>query len=649
MRTALCVTILISCLAPPALAQHQFLGDAFDEFAASRFWQHEEITVTWNMEGTLQADLNDGINYLLEGKPDLAESSLTTVLQKDSTQWQAWYFRAAARKQRFELKGARHDLQYTIKLNPNFYEGYVELVKVHHLLGQVAESERAMKKAIQLDKSKPVAYYLKGDIDFSKGMVKAAIRNYKDCVASDSLFHEARIKLAIIDFISSKNAKEAIRLLTQVLEYDSLQKDALLFRSLFQFMTDKSQSERDLSNLIRVSPDNVMGYFLRGIHYSESERFDRAFSDFRQVIQATAASDNLYVGKQTWLDKKIDLQNVGAYALTRIYGLPDAESAALQQAFCHIITGAYEKSIGVINETANPNEEPLAVYLKAVAYEHKGEHRKAFQFYNLALKLDTDIVDAYKKRGIYLQEMKQWDQSIKDFTIVIDLDPGVFFTYRLRGVSYYYRNEFQKAITDYNIYLQHDSTNKEILSYRGMAYLKSKQRLNAYIDFARSENQQAFEFNDMNHLVDSVLVAGDTTLALQAVNAFTTAAPYCTEAYVQKFRIHLARNEWKDIDTDIYQAVRNSRADAPKADHAYLLTLQAMNYARNRHETDALKTFEQAIRFDKNNALAYLERGKMLLAMGKPSKAEEDFKRASSLGNTQADVLLVNGMKNGRE
>jgi Tfp pilus assembly protein PilF len=66
-----------------------------------------------------------------------------------------------------------------------------------------------------------------------------------------------------------------------------------------------------------------------------------------------------------------------------------------------------------------------------------------------------------------------------------------------------------------------------------------------------------------------------------------------------------------------------------------------MNFVRQKRENDALTAFVEAIKLDKTNDLAYFERGKLYLDMGKSSKAESDLKEASSLGNKQAKQLLA--------
>lgn len=633
---ALCSIIFLH-----ASAQTQLFEEAFTEFSTSRLWEFEEIPIAWKMEGLLQADLNEGLNFLLENNPQFANATLTTVIEKDSTIWQAYYYRAAARKQLKKFASAENDMQRALKLHGDFYEGLVELAKILHLRGQPYESERIINKAIRLDRSRGTAYYLKGDINMSQNEIRSAINNYKDCLAADSLFHNARIKLALLDAVSKKNLNPALEHLNKVLSYDSLQKNALLFRSLLVQETNKRQAVRDLSNLILVSPNNLMALYFRGLFSAGLGDYDRAFNDFHKVIKVTAVNDNEFAGKQTWLDKKIDLQNAGAYTLTRVYGLPDEDGFKIKQAYCHLLLGEYDKSIEVIDQVSNARKEPVAVFLKAVAYEHKGEHVKALQHYTISLVLDNGIAEAYKKRGIYEQELKEWDKSVKDFTAFLKLYPNDFFINRVRGVSYYHMNQFQEALDDFNVYLRNDSTNKEVRGYRGMVYFKTNQRLKAYVDFAASDNQQALNFKDIESLIDSVLQVKDTVQALSCLDVITASAPYFTEGYVQKFKIYMAKDQWKPVADEVSNALRHSRADAAKSNHSYLLTLQALGYSKNRHTDDALKTLSEAIRFDDKNDIAYLERGRLFLAMGKKSKAEDDLRQASALGNSQAKQMLA--------
>jgi tetratricopeptide (TPR) repeat protein len=635
LTTTLCTIVFIS-----SFAQSELFEDAFEEFSTSRLHEFEEIPIDWKMKGTVQADLNEGLNNLLENEPKLAIESLNAVIKTDSTIWQAYYYRAAARKQIRLFKSAEKDLQHALKLHGDFYEGFVELAKILYRRGMSAESERAINKAIRLDRTRGAAYYIKGDINLAQQEKRIAINSYRDCLAADSLFHDARIKLALIEGLAKKDVNTSLVHLNKVLSYDSLQKTALLFRSLVVYDKDKRQSMKDLSSVIKVSPNNLMALYYRGVVCAELGDYERAFKDFHKVIQETSVNDNQYEGQQTWLDKKIDLQNVGAYVVTRIYGQGDEDARKIRQAYCQIITGEYDKAIAVIDQTSNGKKEPVNVYLKAVAYEHKGEHLKALQHYHFSIVADNTIAEAYKKRGIYRQEMKEWDKSVEDFTAYLKFYPDTYLVNRIRGVSYYHLNRFKESIDDFNIYLKNDSTNKEVRGFRGMAYQKTNQRLNAYVDFAASGFPHLVNLKDAEKMIDSILVTKDTTHALYYLDIITEGVPYFTEGYVQKFKIHLARNEWKPIQTYARDAEMNRRPDAGPTKNAFLLTVMAMVYSRANHHESAMKSFNEAIKLDEKNDFAYLERGRLFLSLGKSSKAESDFRKAMALGNPEAKKML---------
>jgi tetratricopeptide (TPR) repeat protein len=625
----------------PAFAQMEWLGEAIRDFSTSQLWEYEPLVVDWKMDPALQADFNEGLNNLLEDKAAMATTNLTAVIDKAPSAWQAYYFRAAAYKKQHELNAAHDDLVKSLKLHDNFYEGLVELAKVECLRRQATEGEQIVNKAIRLNRSRGAAYYLKGDINLAQGQLRPAINSYKDCLAADSLYHDARIKLALLDAFEKNDLTRALAHLNKVLQNDSLQRTALLFRSILGREKNIKQSVKDLGTLMRLRPGDFMPRYYHGLFLIDLGDYENAFNDLQIVINRSNVGDNQFSGDQKGTDRVINLQNVGAYIVRRIYGLSDADAARIKEAFCLLLVDKYEKSIAALDAVPNGFKEPCVVYLKAVAYEHQGQHPKALQCYGIVLGLDDKLVDAYKKRGIYRQEMKQWKESAEDFTTCLKLYPDGYVVYRMRGISYYYQDRYQEAIADYNAYLKKDTSNMDVIGQRGMAYLQSKQRLKAYVDFAVSGNTHALNFKRMETLVDSVLHLNDTVQAMVCLDAFVKAVPRYTEGYVQKVKIQVARNEWEKVSKDVGMALHFARIDVATSKRSYLMTILAQVHIKASKTDEAVKTLNEAIRFDLKNDLAYLERGRLYLNLGKTSKAQSDLKEASALGNEQARQLLA--------
>jgi predicted negative regulator of RcsB-dependent stress response len=635
------VLFYASLIAAFGQPQYFLLPDAVQGFTRDALYEHELIQITWNMEGKIQADLNNGINDLADGRSALAIASFSSVIDQDSLLWQAYYYRAVAQNQLNKHEFAYRDLKVVIQLNPACYEGYVELAKTCLRLKLLTESYEAAKQAVQLDRLKAMPYYIQGEVFSSQYQPDKALNSYQTCLRIDTMFNTARIKLAIIELIDNKNQKAAINQLNRVLKINPTHRHALTFRSILVFDTNPQQTLQDFAILIQFNPNNLAAYYLRGLLYTNLQQYSSGFLDFQKVMKGSAISDNSFRGQRTWIDKKIDIQNIGAYALSRMYGLEDGVLNKIKEAYCHIIVGNPDRSIKLLNTIPASLRDPLLVYLKAVAYEHKGDHVNAFQLYNKAVELDNTIFDAYKKRGMYEQNMKQWDLSIQDFTTALQLIPDLLLLHKLRGISYYFNNENSKALDDLNIYLKFDSADVLALQYRGKAYSKNKQTLNSYIDLANSSALDTLNLRFMLQLVDSTLVAGDTAKAEVALASFVKAAPTFTEGYILKFKLNLAKKAWSEVEKEITKAVSNIRTDASRPDQAYLLTVQGMVFARQQLKTEALKKFNEALKLDSQNGLIYYERGKLLVTSNKTTKAIQDLKIAASLGSVAAAKELL--------
>ena len=74
---------------------------------------------------------------------------------------------------------------------------------------------------------------------------------------------------------------------------------------------------------------------------------------------------------------------------------------------------------------------------------------------------------------------------------------------------------------------------------------------------------------------------------------------------------------------------------------SYLFTVRAVTLRRKNDFDGAKEMLMKALAFDKTNALAYFERGKLLLQLNDPSKAKEDFIVALKLGDHRATNYLT--------
>lgn len=614
---------------------------AFDAIlsSSSELDEYRDIPINWKMKGRAQAAFNEGLDHLTKDDAQLALGYFNEAIAEDNSFWEVYYYRGVAYRKLEKFNDAKRDFRLLIESGKERYYSQIEMGKVALLQRDIDEADHCFNKAIRASDDNAYAHYMKGNNHMLRGLDKPAINEYRDCLRRDSTMYNALVRIAMIT--SSKRLADTFPYLDKVLRHDSLHVNALLLRGLARISDNQELAIRDFNNLLIKNPHLLIGRYLRGIMYSERNDFDRAFTDFLRLVEVTATDDNSYSGTQTWNDKKIDIQNLGVYTVSRVYGLPDADGTALKKAYCLLISGRAQECVKVVDALAIAGTEPLCVYFKAIAMEHTGQHSKAFELYSKALTLDKDIIDAYKKRGIYYQELKMWEKSIADFTMVLKYQPKTLIALKQRGVSFIEVKRIAEAVADFNTYLAIDSTNQEVRAFRGVAYLRQHDVLAANVDFALANRLDVIDSRELLLAVDSILAhGGDSLKVIASLNVITKHAPAFTDIFAHKFRLLIAMDKWDQVEHEIESAVAN-RSTSKKTAYSYLLTVKGMIKNRAKSYDEAVEILSDAIEIDKTNALAFLERGKLHARAGKSGKAIADLNKAMNLGRKDAGAVLA--------
>ncbi|MBR6127275.1 tetratricopeptide repeat protein [bacterium] len=70
--------------------------------------------------------------------------------------------------------------------------------------------------------------------------------------------------------------------------------------------------------------------------------------------------------------------------------------------------------------------------------------------YTKAIAQNPDFMDAYLNRGLVHNELKDYENSIKDYDKAIELDPKCALAYNNRGYTKYKMQDYKGALKDYN-------------------------------------------------------------------------------------------------------------------------------------------------------------------------------------------------------
>lgn len=149
---------------------------------------------------------------------------------------------------------------------------------------------------------------------------------------------------------------------------------------------------RELKKAEQLNPDDHITHYDLGLVYLSRERYDQAIQHFERAVQlkpdyapAINSLGNAYAAKKDW-DKAIQ---------------------------------AYEKII----EDAFYGTPYFALSNMALAYYHKNDFLKAEKYFNEALKLSPDFVQALGGLGMMYNEMGRYPEALAKLSRAVQKDP----------------------------------------------------------------------------------------------------------------------------------------------------------------------------------------------------------------------------------
>jgi tetratricopeptide (TPR) repeat protein len=614
---------------------------AFQEFLPHNqlLWDYEKIPLSWTGSGQVQIHLNEGINNLQEEKYELATSDLSNVISLDPGNWAAYYYRAMAHKNLMQFEEAEADLKKVCLLNKTLGEAWLERGKIHLLNQRYTEESACFQEASKVDRAykTDVLFYL-ASMDLLKSNLSGAIKKLKSCTKQNPDHYPALVTYGWILYVTNNDAKQTLPYLEKVILKDSTNRYALHLRAMIMADRNPDQSIQDLTRLIQFNPTVTTYVYLRGLLFTETEQYEKAFNDFQKVLQQTAVDERYFRGQQSPLDKRIDMQYAGYYLLRTLYSLPESEITKVKKAYCLFLIHEFNEGLNTLKSIPSYNVHPLILFLIAIGLEHSGKHEDAWQFYLAALKRDNSIQDAHTKCGIYNSNVGNWWEAEKHFTEALKINDALQAVYKLRGVARYFLNRYDEAVADFTQYLRYDSLDDEALKNRAFAYRMSGKVREGIADLVKCKSCHA-SLADYDLFLNDLLEQSDTLSAIASIEKFH-AQDSSLNAEILRIDLlcRVNRMNPEEAIRTIHKLL-NARNSLNEEQRVRLLTTLGAVYMHNNQLEDAENTLTEAVK-KSNYAPAFRLRGILYLRQQQTEKAYHDLKKAVILGDQEARKLL---------
>jgi|GEM_PF-1486172 len=455
-----------------------------------------------------------------------------------------------------DFTGAKENVEKAIRVEPEFAKAYYQRgmlwLEVNKLKEAAADFNKAealgLESALVMNiQGKAVRYYDDGVAALNQGDLNKAQKALANAVA-------VRPRYAAAWFMQGQllekqgNYKKAVELYTTALQVGDRYKEAYHARGLVRLqLGEYAQALEDFDAAIDMEPTYIDGLKDRGNTYVYLKKYREAKADFTKAIDLV-----LPLLSQLQKDKKADKNSVQLF------------KSQLAELYC---------LLGYARHLSEEGSTGLADIKKGLEYA-------------------DDYADAYHYRGLIYQQQGDHRKAIDDFNNALKRNNRNFMAYRDRAISYLELGKPTEAMSDLNTVIRTDSQSvvKDAVFVRGIAYSHQGKYNEALLDMQAfiKKHPEAADARFYSELGFVYLNMSNTAEALkQFENALKVETPFALAQYGMACT-YIKQNEWENALTWLetsFKTGKISKDQVKQDEDRYLRTLKDNRDYRKKYES----------------------------------------------------------------
>jgi len=199
---------------------------------------------------------------------------------EDSAVWQQHMERAAAARQRGDLRAAIHEYTEAVKLNPSFAPAYMNIGLLEYASRNYGDALAPLQKATRLDPKLGPAWLYQGLVFLETGRYADALKPFEAARRlmprdPQPAFHLGRTCLLV------GQPQRAVEVLEHAEKLDS--RNVELIYTLAQAYLQLAHAKQD--EILKIDPDHYRVYEMLGQLYEQQNDFAAAESEYREMIR----------------------------------------------------------------------------------------------------------------------------------------------------------------------------------------------------------------------------------------------------------------------------------------------------------------------------------------------------------------------------
>jgi tetratricopeptide (TPR) repeat protein len=188
---------------------------------------------------------------------------------------------------------------------------------------------------------------------------------------------------------------------------------------------DHERAIADVSQAIRLQPNNAVAYNWRALVYNNIAEWDSAIADSNQTIKLNPHYETAYNNRGLAYYYKGDNDRAIADCSQAIKLDPYFAMAYFNRSLAYLKKGDNDRAIADCSQAVKLDPYFAIAYInRGNAYYHKGDDNRAIADYSQAIKLDPNLAVAYINRGVAYKNKGDYDGAIADYEAALRLDPS---------------------------------------------------------------------------------------------------------------------------------------------------------------------------------------------------------------------------------
>jgi len=443
-----------------------------------------------------------------------------------------------------------------------------------------------------------LAFLLKGNCLYKLNRQEEAIKSFDKTLELQPDCIGAIYNKGFVEYTSNKNYKQALKLFsTAISKIESIDKNNQKFYYLYY---SKGLCEYQLEQY-----DLALNSFLKAKELKKNDflildNIGRCYDKLKDYVKAIEFFINSFLASNS--KYYIALYNQGM-SLLKIKKKQFEAKKIFES-----ITDDYNADFG-------PAYYGLGLY-----FVYINEKKIALDYFEKAIALDPDLLDAYLRKGNCFHRLKRYTESIDCFDFVISRDPGY-----LNGIAFFNKGNSLKEIKRIDDAIEcYQNAIKYQKKEDGDYYynLGLCQYLSRKINSALENIEKSIQIKETwkNFYLKGIILKKNKKDYLEVINIFNKSIEinedFC-DNYYNKAILFFNNKRNEEALTNIKLAIekydpkkKNSLENNDKSNFYYL---QGSIYRRMKNLDEALKSFDEAINLKNNYSECFYEKGAIYL------------------------------------